>query len=49
MIGVDACSMMNRAMEHFEVLKVNDKEKFFVTHMDIPFKETDYTLEAYET
>ena len=49
MIGVDACSMMNRAMEHFEVLKVNDKEKFFVTHMDIPFKVTDYTLTAYET
>ena len=38
LIGVDACSMMNRAMEHFEVLKVNTKEKFFVTHMDIPFK-----------
>ena len=49
MIGVDACSMMNRAMEHFEVLKVNTKEKFFVTHMDIPFKVTDYTLTAYET
>ena len=25
MIGVDACSMMNRAMEHFEILKVNEK------------------------
>ena len=49
LIGVDACSMMNRAMEHFEVLKVNTKEKFFVTHMDIPFKVTDYTLTAYET
>ena len=48
MIGVDACSMMNRAMEHFEVLKVNTKEKFFVTHMDIPFKVVDYTLDAYE-
>lgn len=29
LIGVDACSAMNRAMEHFEVLKVNSKEKFF--------------------
>ena len=48
LIGVDACSMMNRAMEHFEVLKVNTKEKFFVTHMDIPFKVVDYTLDAYE-
>lgn len=23
--GVDACSMMNRAMEHFEILQMNDK------------------------
>ena len=47
MIGVDACSMMNRAMEHFEILQVNDKPNFFVTHADIPFKITDYTLESY--
>ena len=47
MIGVDACSMMNRAMEHFEILKVNDKPNFFVTHCDIPFKVTDYTLDSY--
>ena len=45
--GVDACSMMNRAMEHFEILKVNDKPNFFVTHCDIPFKVTDYTLDSY--
>ena len=47
MIGVDACSAMNRAMEHFEVLHVNDKEKFFVTHTDMPFKVTDYYIDAY--
>ena len=47
MIGVDACSMMNRAMEHFEILKVNDKPNFFVTHCDMPYKITDYTIEAY--
>ena len=47
MIGVDACSMMNRAMEHFEILKINEKPNFFVTHCDIPFKITDYTLESY--
>ena len=47
MIGVDACSMMNRAMEHFEILQINSKPKFFVTHADIPFKITDYTLDAY--
>ena len=47
MIGVDACSMMNRSMEHFEILKVNDKPNFFVTHCDMPFKITDYTIEGY--
>ena len=47
MIGVDACSMMNRAMEHFEILQVNDKPNFFVSHCDMPFKVTDYTLDSY--
>ena len=47
MLGVDACSMMNRAMEHFELLQVNDKPKFFVTHTDMPYKITDYTLDSY--
>ena len=47
MIGVDACSMMNRAMEHFEILQVNEKEHFFVTHTDMPYKITDYTLDSY--
>ena len=50
--GVDACSMMNRAMEHFEILKVNSNPNFFVTHCDIPykiesFKTTDYCLDSY--
>ncbi|MBO5543129.1 MAG: 2-hydroxyacyl-CoA dehydratase [Oscillospiraceae bacterium] len=47
LIGVDACSMMNRSMEHFEILNVNDKPNFFVTHCDMPFKITDYTIEGY--
>ena len=47
MIGVDACSMMNRAMEHFEILEVNEKPHFFVTHTDMPYKITDYTLDSY--
>ena len=47
LIGVDACSMMNRSMEHFEILHVNDKPNFFVTHTDMPFKITDYTIEGY--
>ena len=48
LIGVDACSMMNRSMEHFEILKVNSNPNFFVTHTDMPFKITDYTLDGYE-
>ena len=47
LIGVDACSMMNRSMEHFEILQVNDKPNFFVTHTDMPYKITDYTLASY--
>ncbi|MBR0162144.1 MAG: 2-hydroxyacyl-CoA dehydratase [Oscillospiraceae bacterium] len=47
LIGVDACSMMNRSMEHFEILQVNSKPNFFVTHTDMPFKITDYTIEGY--
>ena len=47
LIGVDACSMMNRSMEHFEILNVNSKPNFFVTHTDMPFKITDYTVEGY--
>ena len=45
--GVDACSMMNRAMEHFEILQMNDKPNFFVSHCDIPYKVTDYRLDSY--
>ena len=47
LIGVDACSMMNRSMEHFEILQVNTNPNFFVTHCDMPFKITDYTVESY--
>ena len=47
MIGVDACSAMNRAMEHFEILNVNEKPDFFVTHTDMPLKVTDYYVDAY--
>ena len=47
LIGVDACSMMNRSMEHFEILNVNNKPNFFVTHCDMPFKIEDYTIDSY--
>lgn len=45
--GVDACSMMNRFYEHFELLKLNTKPKMFVTHVDVPFKVEDYTIRQY--
>ena len=47
MIGVDACSMMNRFYEHFEILKMNEKPNFFVTHTDMPYKVEDYTVRSY--
>ena len=45
--GVDACSMMNRMYEHFEILKMNEKPNFFVTHTDMPYKIADYTVRSY--
>ncbi len=45
--GVDACSMMNRFYEHFELLKMNEKPNFFVTHCDMPYKVEDYTVRHY--
>ena len=45
--GVDACSMMNRFYEHFELLKMNEKPNFFVTHTDMPYKVEDYSVRHY--
>lgn len=45
--GVDACSMMNRFYEHFELLKMNEKPNFFVTHTDMPYKMVDYSVRHY--
>ncbi len=45
--GVDACSMMNRFYEHFELLKMNEKPNFFVTHTDMPYKVEDYSVRSY--
>ena len=49
--GVDACAEMNRCMENIELLAVPDmpEKKIFVTHADIPYKVTDYTLKHYVT
>ncbi|MBR5968259.1 MAG: 2-hydroxyacyl-CoA dehydratase [Lachnospiraceae bacterium] len=45
--GVDACSMMNRFYEHFELLRMNEKPNFFVTHTDMPYKVEDYSVRSY--
>ena len=45
--GVDACSMMNRFYEHFELLKMNEKPRLFVTHTDMPYKVEDYSVRHY--
>ncbi|NLY87681.1 MAG: 2-hydroxyacyl-CoA dehydratase [Clostridiales bacterium] len=41
--GVDACSMMNRFYEHFEMLKCNTNEKCFTTHLDVPYKTEEFS------
>ncbi len=41
--GTDSCTMMNRFYEHFEILKCNSKENFFVTHLDVPYKVEDFS------
>ncbi|MBQ0041035.1 MAG: 2-hydroxyacyl-CoA dehydratase [Clostridiales bacterium] len=41
--GVDACSMMNRFYEHFEILKFNENQKCFVTHLDVPYKTENFS------
>ena len=42
---VDACSAMNRCAEHIEVLNCNTKPDFFCTHLDVPYKVEDYSVE----
>lgn len=46
--GVDACSMMNRFYEHFEILKMNEKDKCFVTHLDVPYKNESFSYKHLE-
>ncbi|MEG0833301.1 MAG: 2-hydroxyacyl-CoA dehydratase family protein, partial [Oscillospiraceae bacterium] len=45
--AVDACAEMNRAVENIEVQKLIPKEKFFVTHVDVPYKVLDFTIKHY--
>ena len=45
--GVDACAVMNRAMENIEVLNLIDNKGFFVSHIDVPYKANDDATEHY--
>lgn len=43
----ETCSEMNRAIEHFELLKLVDNDKFFVSIFDMPFKTDEHCVESY--
>ena len=46
-IGVDVCEAGNRAMENIELLKCHgkDKDKFFVSHLDVPYSDDEDCVE----
>lgn len=46
-LASETCSEMNRALEHFEILKLVPEEKFFVTFLDAPFKIEQHTIKHY--
>lgn len=45
--GVDACECMNRSMENMELLKINDNENFFISHVDVPMSDDEDCLKHY--
>lgn len=49
LLASETCSEMNRAAEHFELLKLNENEKFFLTFLDMPFKISEHTVKHYVT
>ena len=49
LLASETCSEMNRAAEHFELLKLNENEKFFLTFLDMPFKIEEHTVKHYVT
>ena len=48
LMGSETCSEMNRAIEHFEILKLVPNEKFFVTIIDPPMKGDKTSLDYYK-
>lgn len=47
LIGSETCSEMTRALEHFELLRIVESDKFFVTFVDMPFKVAEHTVRHY--
>jgi len=43
----DGCTMLNRCVENMELLKINDKEKFFYKYLEVPLKADDNGLDLY--
>jgi benzoyl-CoA reductase/2-hydroxyglutaryl-CoA dehydratase subunit BcrC/BadD/HgdB len=49
LLAGETCSEMNRAAEHFELLRLVEKDSFFLTFLDMPFKIAEHTLKHYVT
>jgi benzoyl-CoA reductase/2-hydroxyglutaryl-CoA dehydratase subunit BcrC/BadD/HgdB len=43
----DGCTMLNRCVENMELLKINDKEKFYYQYLEVPMKADDNGLNLY--
>ena len=46
-MGTETCSEMNRALEHFDVMRIVDRDEFFVSFLDMPFKTTEAAVKHY--
>ncbi len=47
LMAPDGCTMINRCIENMELLKINDKEKFFYKYLEVPMKADDNGLNLY--
>ncbi|MBL8968831.1 MAG: 2-hydroxyacyl-CoA dehydratase [Spirochaetaceae bacterium] len=47
LVAPDACAQMNRCVENIDLLKLCDKEKFFVSYADVPMKSDETALRHY--
>lgn len=49
LLGTETCTVTNRFLENVELMKLNPKEKFFITYLDVPMKKGGRTAEHYES